>query len=272
MDTLITHLYATKPSGVGIGVIIVRSIKEAYGGKLWSENIGDGGVAFLSLSFFFQAEDGIRDYKVTGVQTCALPIYLVAVGIAQVGAVVAIAVVRARAGRAFVAAAPGQAGGMGRVHRVGRRGHKGHHGAIARRGRLAVEGAVDIKARQCRRRRHPAQRGRPAIGLDGAALQSQREKHRVIEAAGPLEITGADGDVAEHGVNVTLSTNEIVSRHTHFFLAPTMLLPSPWTPRLSRIEASAAERLARAPARGIVERRAGGRGPPPAPPDPAAKA
>src|SRR5256885_12020012 len=26
------------------------------------------------LCFFFQAEDGIRDYKVTGVQTCALPI------------------------------------------------------------------------------------------------------------------------------------------------------------------------------------------------------
>src|SRR6266850_4012254 len=27
------------------------------------------------LFFFFQAEDGIRDYKVTGVQTCALPIF-----------------------------------------------------------------------------------------------------------------------------------------------------------------------------------------------------
>src|SRR5256885_12154445 len=27
--------------------------------------------------FFFQAEDGIRDYKVTGVQTCALPIFAV---------------------------------------------------------------------------------------------------------------------------------------------------------------------------------------------------
>src|SRR5256885_8656510 len=26
------------------------------------------------IVFFFQAEDGIRDYKVTGVQTCALPI------------------------------------------------------------------------------------------------------------------------------------------------------------------------------------------------------
>ena len=27
------------------------------------------------LVFFFQAEDGIRDHCVTGVQTCALPIY-----------------------------------------------------------------------------------------------------------------------------------------------------------------------------------------------------
>src|SRR5256885_3196193 len=34
----------------------------------WASDIG---VFF----FFFQAEDGIRDYKVTGVQTCALPIY-----------------------------------------------------------------------------------------------------------------------------------------------------------------------------------------------------
>src|SRR2546430_5468005 len=29
----------------------------------------------LSVCFFFQAEDGIRDLTVTGVQTCALPIY-----------------------------------------------------------------------------------------------------------------------------------------------------------------------------------------------------
>src|SRR5690606_33085004 len=28
------------------------------------------------LFFFFQAEDGIRDFHVTGVQTCALPIWL----------------------------------------------------------------------------------------------------------------------------------------------------------------------------------------------------
>src|SRR5437764_13847057 len=30
----------------------------------------------VSVSFFFQAEDGIRDTSVTGVQTCALPIFL----------------------------------------------------------------------------------------------------------------------------------------------------------------------------------------------------
>src|SRR5256885_3798091 len=32
---------------------------------------------FPLLFFFFQAEDGIRDYKVTGVQTCALPISVI---------------------------------------------------------------------------------------------------------------------------------------------------------------------------------------------------
>src|SRR5699024_11723850 len=32
-------------------------------------------VLYLMYTFFFQAEDGIRDRNVTGVQTCALPIY-----------------------------------------------------------------------------------------------------------------------------------------------------------------------------------------------------
>src|SRR5205823_7832896 len=31
---------------------------------------------FFFFFFFFQAEDGIRDKLVTGVQTCALPIYV----------------------------------------------------------------------------------------------------------------------------------------------------------------------------------------------------
>src|SRR2546425_11710508 len=38
-------------------------------------------MSFTFIFFFFQAEDGIRDKLVTGVQTCALPIYLPARGI-----------------------------------------------------------------------------------------------------------------------------------------------------------------------------------------------
>src|SRR5690606_40684328 len=40
-------------------------------------NVGGHGIgcsSSLSYFFFFQAEDGIRDFHVTGVQTCALPI------------------------------------------------------------------------------------------------------------------------------------------------------------------------------------------------------
>src|SRR5438034_8824626 len=32
-------------------------------------------ILFFHFFFFFQAEDGIRDHCVTGVQTCALPIW-----------------------------------------------------------------------------------------------------------------------------------------------------------------------------------------------------
>src|SRR5207245_7673830 len=34
-------------------------------------------LSAFALFFFFQAEDGIRDATVTGVQTCALPIFFV---------------------------------------------------------------------------------------------------------------------------------------------------------------------------------------------------
>ena len=46
-------------------------------------------ILFIYLFFFFQAEDGIRDYKVTGVQTCALPISDLGVRRVSVGAVLA---------------------------------------------------------------------------------------------------------------------------------------------------------------------------------------
>src|SRR2546425_6344908 len=48
--------------------------------------VGDGSshacsIHLISVFFFFQAEDGIRDKLVTGVQTCALPI--LAAGVAR---------------------------------------------------------------------------------------------------------------------------------------------------------------------------------------------
>src|SRR5256885_7914482 len=57
--------------------------EEADESQFWLDLLVDRGaldpqrVASLRREagqFFFQAEDGIRDYKVTGVQTCALPI------------------------------------------------------------------------------------------------------------------------------------------------------------------------------------------------------
>src|SRR5690554_7011313 len=45
----------------------VERLCETAGGRLWES-------AVVYFFFFFQAEDGIRDADVTGVQTCALPI------------------------------------------------------------------------------------------------------------------------------------------------------------------------------------------------------
>src|SRR2546422_6424856 len=44
--------------------------------KPWSTRYGLYSCLALGYFFFFQAEDGIRDVAVTGVQTCALPIFI----------------------------------------------------------------------------------------------------------------------------------------------------------------------------------------------------
>src|SRR2546421_12467829 len=41
-----------------------------------SRSCSNSALVYALFFFFFQAEDGIRDLIVTGVQTCALPIYL----------------------------------------------------------------------------------------------------------------------------------------------------------------------------------------------------
>src|SRR2546426_7221950 len=50
------------------------------------------GSCVLDCFFFFQAEDGIRDYKVTGVQTCALPISRVSLGVGGLAVLLSIAI------------------------------------------------------------------------------------------------------------------------------------------------------------------------------------
>src|SRR5256885_11163635 len=58
------------PSGCGKSTLLrmIAGLENITGGEI---RIGE---RVVNNVFFFQAEDGIRYYKVTGVQTCALPI------------------------------------------------------------------------------------------------------------------------------------------------------------------------------------------------------
>src|SRR2546430_6380348 len=73
-----------------------RGGKELVGERLQA---GTSAVSdrWLNLVFFFQAEDGIRDLTVTGVQTCALPI---SKANALIGAVTSVATSAGAASRA----------------------------------------------------------------------------------------------------------------------------------------------------------------------------
>src|SRR5256885_5443909 len=60
--TIVTRLHFVQPSPLYDRIHVRFSVYES--------------ISLVFFFFFFQAEDGIRDYKVTGVQTCALPISL----------------------------------------------------------------------------------------------------------------------------------------------------------------------------------------------------
>src|SRR5256885_16336248 len=80
---------------------MIDDIAYMLGGQAQAEAAADETAsASRGLFFFFQAEDGIRDYKVTGVQTCALPIAHRA---------------GARGGRALLPRAPGSARALSAV-------------------------------------------------------------------------------------------------------------------------------------------------------------
>src|SRR5260221_2576523 len=56
--------------------MFVRAVKYGHGGLSTFIASSSAVSSVLLYVFFFQAEDGIRDHCVTGVQTCALPIFL----------------------------------------------------------------------------------------------------------------------------------------------------------------------------------------------------
>src|SRR5256885_4593707 len=55
-------------------IIYGETLRPYICAELIGKTLVDKAAIAVQLVFFFQAEDGIRDYKVTGVQTCALPI------------------------------------------------------------------------------------------------------------------------------------------------------------------------------------------------------
>src|SRR5690606_40059569 len=55
---------------------VLRVAPRIKHGTVWISGTNAFDAASGFVFFFFQAEDGIRDFHVTGVQTCALPISL----------------------------------------------------------------------------------------------------------------------------------------------------------------------------------------------------
>src|SRR5256885_11092120 len=90
--------------------------------------------------FFFQAEDGIRYYKVTGVQTCALPISLAV----QPGEILGVAGVAGNGQSALLRALAGRQGFTGTVRMGGREFTARRLLRSVEVGRAAGRGRVEI--------------------------------------------------------------------------------------------------------------------------------
>src|SRR2546430_4448724 len=73
--------------------------------------------SYIRIFFFFQAEDGIRDLTVTGVQTCALPICSSRLAVSS--ALTKLIPVALPPGRAMLATRPSLTGSSGTPNTIG---------------------------------------------------------------------------------------------------------------------------------------------------------
>jgi signal transduction histidine kinase len=46
LHKLFDSFFSTKPTGIGLGLSIVRTLVESHGGKVWAENRPSGGAVF----------------------------------------------------------------------------------------------------------------------------------------------------------------------------------------------------------------------------------
>src|SRR5256885_6670594 len=154
------------------------------------------------MFFFFQAEDGIRDYKVTGVQTCALPIsskspHREASRCGDFDAEHALRrhadTASAGSGRARIHPEKRDGPGSGERHQAGGRGAFGARPATGEAGCLERRG--EYRAYAARTGSAAAHRGRQIEQGNSRGVETKRE-HRV---GAPREHHGCVGDPQDRG-------------------------------------------------------------------------
>src|SRR6478672_11081424 len=145
-------------------------------------------MVILFFFFFFQAEDGIRDLIVTGVQTCALPICLRRLA-ARFGRSTRLRVDRTDGGAWPDRARPREARSSGgsddaRRDRYGRRGARAGEGAQERR-RPRASGLTLVSARTQTSRARPLRiQAAVRCGTVGPAGGCRRRAHPGFSLAG----------------------------------------------------------------------------------------